>query len=84
MTPPEEYMPTPTVRIVETPYEGPFFCIASPQKKINIDSHCWGCATCPIHSSAKCAPTALHALEPVEGELVVQSPAFPTALAGRS
>ena len=41
VTPPEEYMPTPTVRIAETPYEGPFFCTASAQGKIHIDSHCW-------------------------------------------
>ena len=47
MTPPEEYMPTPTVRIVETPYEGPFFCTASLQGKIHIDSHCWGLRNVP-------------------------------------
>ena len=47
MTPPEEYMPTPTARIVETPYEGPFFCTATPQGKIHIDSHCWGLRNVP-------------------------------------
>ena len=47
MTSPEEYMPTPTVRIVETPYEGPFFCTASSQGKIHIDSHCWGLRNVP-------------------------------------
>ena len=32
MTPPENYMPTPIVRIVETLYKGPFFCTAPPPK----------------------------------------------------
>ena len=52
MTPPGEYMPTPTVRIVETPYEGPFFCTASSQGKIHIDSHCWGLRNVP-HSQQR-------------------------------
>ena len=47
MTFAQEYMPTPTMRIVETPYEGPFFCTASPQGKIHIDSHCWGLRNVP-------------------------------------
>ena len=47
MTFSEEYMPTPTVRIVETSYEGPFFCTASSQGKIHIDSRCWGLRNVP-------------------------------------
>ena len=47
MTPPGEYTPTPTVRIVETPYEGLFFCTPSPQGKIHIDTHCWGLRNVP-------------------------------------
>ena len=36
-----EYMPTPTVRIVETSYEGPFFC-ERPRPERSRLIHCWG------------------------------------------
>ena len=42
-----EVMPTPIVRIVPTPYEGPFFCTFDRRTKIHTDPNCWGLRNVP-------------------------------------
>ena len=81
---PQEYMPTPTVRTVETPYRDHSSALR-PRKERSLLTVIAGVyAMYPIHSSVKCAPTALHALEPRQGrvfhhsgELVAQSQRLP-------